>query len=169
MKTSYDPATDSLYIHLANRASIDSDEVTEGIVLDYDLNGVMVGIDVQRTSQRIDLSGEAVKRSGHEGNANEQEERALSERRVAQAKSFDALPCLESKLDDLALGQFDAYRREAVDAEIHHLSLTLTNIRCGSMCANGCEPGQGLRRACPGFGGLAFLALVGLHQLLLFW
>ncbi|TXT36920.1 MAG: ATP-dependent DNA helicase RecG, partial [Comamonadaceae bacterium] len=49
--------------------------------------------------------------------ANEQEERALSERRVAQAKSFDALPCLESKLDDLALGQFDAYRREAVDAE----------------------------------------------------
>ena len=33
------------------------------------------------------------------------------------AKSFDALPCLESKLDDLALGQFDAYRREAVDAE----------------------------------------------------
>lgn len=34
-----------------------------------------------------------------------------------QAKSFDTLPCLESKLDDLALGQFDAYRREAVDAE----------------------------------------------------
>ena len=28
--------------------------------------------------------------------ANEQEERALSERRVVQAKSFDALPCLES-------------------------------------------------------------------------
>ena len=49
--------------------------------------------------------------------ANEQEERALSERRVALAKSFDAQPCAESKIDDLALGQFDAYRREAVDAE----------------------------------------------------
>jgi len=49
--------------------------------------------------------------------ANEQEERALSERRIAQAKSFDAQPCLEAKIDDLALGQFDAYRREAVDAE----------------------------------------------------
>ena len=49
--------------------------------------------------------------------ANDQEERALSERRVAQAKSFDALPCLESKLEDLALGQFDAYRREGVDAD----------------------------------------------------
>ena len=49
--------------------------------------------------------------------ANEQEERVLSERRVAQAKSFDAQPCTESKIEDLALGQFDAYRREAVDAE----------------------------------------------------
>ena len=49
--------------------------------------------------------------------ANEQEERALSERRIALAKSFDAQPCTESKIGDLALGQFDAYRREAVDAE----------------------------------------------------
>lgn len=49
--------------------------------------------------------------------ANEQEERTLSERRIAQAKSFDAQPCTESKITDLALGQFDSYRREAVDAE----------------------------------------------------
>lgn len=49
--------------------------------------------------------------------ANEQEERTLSERRIAHAKSFDAQPCSESKIEDLALGQFDSYRREAVDAE----------------------------------------------------
>lgn len=49
--------------------------------------------------------------------ANEQEERVLSERRVALARSFDALPCPEATLDDLALGQFDAYRREAVDPQ----------------------------------------------------
>jgi ATP-dependent DNA helicase RecG len=49
--------------------------------------------------------------------ANEQEERVLSERRVALARSFDARPCTEGKLDDLALGQFDAYRREVVDQE----------------------------------------------------
>lgn len=49
--------------------------------------------------------------------ANEQEERILSERRVALARSFDARPCNEAVIDDLALGQFDAYRREAVDAE----------------------------------------------------
>lgn len=51
------------------------------------------------------------------GIANEQEERLLSERRVALAQSFDARPCREAKLDDLALGLFDAYRREAVDPE----------------------------------------------------
>ena len=49
--------------------------------------------------------------------ASEQEERILSERRVALAKSFDARPCMESSIDDLALGQFDSYRREAVDAD----------------------------------------------------
>ena len=51
------------------------------------------------------------------GFANEQEERILSERRVALARSFDARPCVEARLSDLALGQFDTYRREAVDAE----------------------------------------------------
>ena len=49
--------------------------------------------------------------------ANEQEERVLSERRVALARSFDTLPCSEAALDDLALGQFDVYRREAVAPE----------------------------------------------------
>jgi len=49
--------------------------------------------------------------------ANEQEERVLSERRVALARSFDARPCPEGTLDELALGQFDAYRREVVDQE----------------------------------------------------
>ena len=41
----------------------------------------------------------------------------LSERRVALSHSFDARPCKEAGLKDIALGQFDAYRREAVDAE----------------------------------------------------
>jgi ATP-dependent DNA helicase RecG len=49
--------------------------------------------------------------------ANEQEERVLSEKRVALAHSFDARPCLEASLEELALGQFDAYRREVIDPE----------------------------------------------------
>ncbi len=56
MKISYDKATDSLYIHLADPASVDSDEVKDGVVLDYDANGALVGIDVQHASQRADIS-----------------------------------------------------------------------------------------------------------------
>lgn len=50
--------------------------------------------------------------------ANEQEERVLTERRVSLARSFDARPCVEATLDEIALGQFDAYRREVIDPEI---------------------------------------------------
>lgn len=35
MKLNYDTATDSLYIHLSERPSVDSDEVAEGVVFDY--------------------------------------------------------------------------------------------------------------------------------------
>lgn len=52
------------------------------------------------------------------GIANEQEERILSERRVALARTFDARPCIEAVLEDIALGQFDAYRRSAIAADI---------------------------------------------------
>lgn len=56
MKISYDKATDSLYIHLADRASVESDEVNDGVVLDFDANGALVGIDVQHASQRMDIN-----------------------------------------------------------------------------------------------------------------
>ena len=61
MKTSYDSATDSLYIHLADHASVDSVELTDGLVVDYDLGGVAVGIDIQRVSQATALKAEEVK------------------------------------------------------------------------------------------------------------
>ena len=61
MKISYDQTTDSLYLHLANCVSVDSEEVTAGVVLDYDINGVAVGIDVQQVSQRTDLNNAAMK------------------------------------------------------------------------------------------------------------
>ena len=61
MKTSYDSATGSLYINLADHASVDSVELTDGLVVDYDLNGVAVGIDMQRVSQATVLKGEEVK------------------------------------------------------------------------------------------------------------
>lgn len=62
MKISYDQATDSLYIHLSDRASVDSDEVHDGVVLDYDANGALVGIDLQHASQRVDINNLSVSR-----------------------------------------------------------------------------------------------------------
>jgi uncharacterized protein YuzE len=60
MKISYDQATDSLYIQLADRASVESDEVQDGVVLDFDTNGTLVGIDLQHASQRVDLNNLSV-------------------------------------------------------------------------------------------------------------
>jgi uncharacterized protein YuzE len=55
MRINYDAATDSLYIHLSEQPSTDSDEVVDGVVLDYDANGALVGIDVQHASQKADI------------------------------------------------------------------------------------------------------------------
>jgi uncharacterized protein YuzE len=55
MKLSYDQTTDSLYIHLADRPSVDSDEVDEGVVLDFDNDGALVGIDIQHASLKADI------------------------------------------------------------------------------------------------------------------
>ncbi|PZN80657.1 MAG: hypothetical protein DM484_09655 [Candidatus Methylumidiphilus alinenensis] len=55
MKLSYDIETDSLYIHLSETPSADSDEVADGIVLDFSASGALVGIDVQHASERADI------------------------------------------------------------------------------------------------------------------
>ena len=57
MKLSYYTDTDSLYIDLADRPSADSWEVTPGVVFDFDAAGLLVGIDIDRASQQLDLSG----------------------------------------------------------------------------------------------------------------
>lgn len=59
--------------------------------------------------------------------ANEVEERILSERRVALARTWDARPCREATLDDLTLDLFAVgYRQFAVSSEVleeNHRSL----------------------------------------------
>ena len=57
MKLRYYADTDSLYIDLADRPSADSREVTPGVVLDFDAAGALVGIDIDRASTHLDLSG----------------------------------------------------------------------------------------------------------------
>ena len=51
----YYPETDSLYIDLAERSSSESKEVSEGVVLDYDADGNLVGIDIDNASKKLEL------------------------------------------------------------------------------------------------------------------
>jgi uncharacterized protein YuzE len=55
MKVNYFPDTDSLYIDLADRPSAESREISEGIVLDYDSDGALVGIDIDNASLKVAL------------------------------------------------------------------------------------------------------------------
>jgi len=55
MKLNYYPDTDSLYIGLSSKTSVESKEISEGVVLDYDSNGNLVGIDIDNASRKLDL------------------------------------------------------------------------------------------------------------------
>ena len=55
MKLNYYSDTDSLYIDLSEQPSVESREISEGIVLDYDVAGNLVGIDIDSASQKVDL------------------------------------------------------------------------------------------------------------------
>jgi uncharacterized protein YuzE len=55
MKLKYYPDTDSLYIDLSHRTSVESREISEGVVLDYDDSGNVVGIDIDNASSKVDL------------------------------------------------------------------------------------------------------------------
>ena len=55
MKINYYPETDSLYIDLSEQPSTDSREVSEGVVLDYDASGNLVGIDIDNASEKVQL------------------------------------------------------------------------------------------------------------------
>jgi uncharacterized protein YuzE len=55
MKLNYYPDTDSLYIDLTEHPSVESREVSEGIVLDYDAAGNLVGIDIDNASRKVQL------------------------------------------------------------------------------------------------------------------
>jgi uncharacterized protein YuzE len=55
MKLNYYKDTDSLYIDLSSKPSKESKEISEGIILDYDAEGNLVGIDIDNASHKIDL------------------------------------------------------------------------------------------------------------------
>ncbi len=55
MNLRYYEDTDSLYIDLTSKPSSESREISEGIVLDYDSDGNLVGIDIDNASQKLEL------------------------------------------------------------------------------------------------------------------
>ena len=56
MKLEYCSDTDSLYISLSSKVSVKSDEVAEGIVIDYDKEGNIVGLDIDNASKKLELN-----------------------------------------------------------------------------------------------------------------
>lgn len=56
MKFNYYKTTDSLYIDLSEKKSVDSKEIAPGIVLDFDSKGQLVGIDIDHASTHVNLS-----------------------------------------------------------------------------------------------------------------
>ena len=56
MRFQYYPETDSLIIDLADRPGVDSREVAPGVILDFDADGTLVGIDIDHASRIANLS-----------------------------------------------------------------------------------------------------------------
>jgi len=55
MKRNYYADTDSLYIDLSERVSVESREISKGVVLDYDAAGNLVGIDIDNASTKVQM------------------------------------------------------------------------------------------------------------------
>jgi uncharacterized protein YuzE len=55
MKVNYYPETDSLYIDLTQKPSVETREVSDGVLLDYDAEGNLVGIDIDNASKKVEM------------------------------------------------------------------------------------------------------------------
>ena len=56
MKLHYYPETDSLYIELKPGPGAETREVSDGLNVDLDAGGDVVGFDIDHASRRLDLS-----------------------------------------------------------------------------------------------------------------
>lgn len=55
MKLHYYKDTDSLYIELSSKPSMETREIVEGMLVDFDREGNVVGIDIDHAAQKLDL------------------------------------------------------------------------------------------------------------------
>ncbi len=54
MRVRVDHAADAIYLNLTDRPIKDSEEVADGIVVDYDAEGRIVGVEILDASKRTD-------------------------------------------------------------------------------------------------------------------
>jgi len=55
MRLKIDEENDALYFRLDESAIVDSEEVKQGVILDYDANNNVVGIEILGLSKRVPL------------------------------------------------------------------------------------------------------------------
>lgn len=53
MKLQYDKKVDALYIRLNSKRYVESDEVSEGVIFDYDSKGKIIGIEILDASRKF--------------------------------------------------------------------------------------------------------------------
>jgi uncharacterized protein YuzE len=53
MKLTVDPEVDALYLRLNDAEIVDSEQVASGVVLDYDANDNVVGVELLHLSKRV--------------------------------------------------------------------------------------------------------------------
>lgn len=61
LKLTYDPETDAAYVRLGRGVVVDSEMVAPGVMLDYDEDGRLIGIEMRQARNR--LPAETIKRA----------------------------------------------------------------------------------------------------------
>ena len=56
MKLQYYPDTDSLYVEFKPIPGVETREISDGLIVDLDAVGQVVGFDIDHASRRLDLS-----------------------------------------------------------------------------------------------------------------
>ena len=56
MKFKYIPETDTFYLLFSNNKSVESEEIADGIIADFDENNALVGIEVISAKSKIDFN-----------------------------------------------------------------------------------------------------------------
>lgn len=56
MKLSYFSDTDTLYIDLSEKPSVESDEIAAGFVVDLDEDGQVSGLEIEGASRKVNLT-----------------------------------------------------------------------------------------------------------------